>query len=158
MAMEIERKFLVTGDDWRADAGPGVPIRQFYLALPGGVLRVRRAGPRAYLTLKGRVTGISRPEFEFEIPAGDADEMAACFAAAPHIAKTRHAVDFEGQTWTVDVFSGPHAGLVLAEIELEQEDQTITPPPWVGREVSHDPRYFNSEMARSGQVPKSSDS
>jgi adenylate cyclase len=146
MGREIERKFLVTSDAWRAGA-PGTPIRQGYLSLdPERTVRVRLAGEKAFLTVKGLTRGATRDEFEYPIPAADAAAMldGLCLAV---IEKTRHRVDFGGTLWDVDVFAGASAGLVLAEIELESEGSTIRRPGWLGQEVTDDPRYYNSNLA-----------
>jgi CYTH domain-containing protein len=146
MPVEIERKFLVLDDGWRGDIS-GQRYCQGYLARSDGVtVRVRRAGPRAYLTVKGEPNGIARPEFEYEVPVDDAEAMLAALCARPLIEKTRFLVCYEGLQWHVDEFKGDNAGLVLAEIELEHPDQPVPLPPWVGQEVTHDPRYRNSRL------------
>ncbi|TCZ63211.1 CYTH domain-containing protein [Roseicella aquatilis] len=157
MGTEIERKFLVAGDGWRREAaGPGVPLRQGYLAGGGGpeapVVRVRLAGPRAFLTIKG--PGLTtRAEFEYPIPVADAEAMLATLCAPPVLEKVRHRVEHAGLVWEVDVFGGHLAGLVLAEVELDSADQAVALPDWVGREVSGDPRYVNSNLARATAPP-----
>jgi adenylate cyclase len=146
MAAEIERKFLVIGDAWQPDS-EGVKITQGYLSRdPDRTLRVRIAGERAWLTVKGRSKGITRAEFEYEVPLADAREMLnLCLPGM--IAKTRHRVPHAGHVWEVDVFHGENAGLVLAEVELADETDSPELPPWLGAEVSADPRYFNSCLA-----------
>lgn len=150
MGVEIERKFLVAGDGWRAVAnGPGVPIRQGYLSAPHGaaVVRVRLAGPRGFLTIKGP-GGLVRAEFEYEVPAEDAAAMMA-LCLAPPLAKTRWPVPHRGHLWTVDVFGQPDrlAGLVLAEVEMDSAGATPPLPDWLGAEVTDDPRYANAALA-----------
>ena len=148
MAVEIERKFLVTGDEWRADASPGQRISQGYLSgtRPGwATVRIRRAGPTAYLTIKGPEAGRVRSEFEYEISGEEAEEMPQ-MCRRPLITKVRHAVSHAGKTWSVDVFEGANSGLVLAEIELSHRDEQVQLPTWVGREVTDDPRYRNSAL------------
>jgi adenylate cyclase len=145
MGREIERKFLVVGDAWREGA-VGTLYRQGYLSRETGrTVRVRVAGDAAYLTIKGPVEGIARAEFEYPIPAEDVDALLE-LCDGPPIEKCRHIVPFGGLRWEVDEFLGANAGLVVAEIELESEDQEFARPPWLGREVSDDPRYFNSRL------------
>ena len=144
MAEEIERKFLVAGEGWRRAAAGSRSMRQFYLARgERATVRVRLTeGHPARLTVKGE-GGVSRPEFEWEIPETDAREMEA-LATGRVIAKTRHLVSHGGFTWEVDVFED---GLVLAEIELPAVDTPFERPDWAGEEVTGDPRYFNAAMA-----------
>ena len=145
MAIEIERKFLVVGDAWR-DA-PGVAYAQGYLNRDKArTVRVRLAGGRAWLTVKGASTGATRAEFEYEIPPADAEQLLA-LCDGPLVRKLRRVVVHAGSTWEVDEFLGENAGLVVAEIELPSEDAPFEPPPWLGAEVTHDPRYFNSNLA-----------
>jgi adenylate cyclase len=145
MATEIERKFLVTGDSWRQP--DPTPMSQGYLSLAKErTVRVRIAGDRAYLTIKGATVGVSRPEFEYEIPVADAEAMLA-MCDGPIVRKARHLVTYRGSQWEVDEFSDDNAGLVVAEIELESEDQPFERPDWLGQEVSDDPRYLNSNLA-----------
>ena len=146
MAQEIERKFLVVGDAWRALAAE-TSYRQGYLATAKGrTVRVRRAGEKAYLTVKGPSAGASRAEFEYEIPTGDADAMLETLCVRPLIEKTRRKIPFEGLVWDVDEFAGDNEGLVVAEVELTEEGQEVSLPDWVGEEVTHDPRYFNANL------------
>jgi adenylate cyclase len=146
MGREIERKFLVTSDAWRAGA-TGTPFRQGYLSLdPARTVRVRLAGSQAWLTVKGLTRGATRDEFEYEIPTADAAAMLDGLCTAT-LEKTRHKVSFGGTTWEVDEFHGANAGLVVAEIELENEGSTIRRPGWLGTEVTNDPRYYNSNLA-----------
>ena len=144
--MEIERKYLVTGGGWD-DGSPGVRMAQGYLTLdPDRSVRVRLAGDQAWITVKGRTQGISRVEYEYAIPAEDARGLLAmCLPSV--IDKTRHRIQFAGHLWEVDVFHGDNDGLVMAEVELD--DEAIIPPlpPWVGDEVSGDTRYFNVNLA-----------
>jgi CYTH domain-containing protein len=157
MAIEIERKFLVLHDGWRKDAGPGRRICQGYVSRSAGnTVRVRLIGDQAFLTVKGARAGISRPEFEYEIPVVDAEEMLAEFSLHPPIDKVRYDVPHAGMVWEVDVFEGAHTGLILAEIELDREDQPVALPPWAGPEVTHDVRYRSAALARSGVVPRRS--
>jgi len=154
MGTEIERKFLVTDDRWRA-ASDGWParFRQGYLFAEGGRnARVRlstgRDGAHAWVTIKGVRSGIARYEFEYEIPVEDAEIMLDTLCMPVVIDKTRSYVAFGGETWEVDVFAGANAGLVLAELELDDAAKTFARPPWIGAEVSEDARYYNSALAR----------
>jgi CYTH domain-containing protein len=146
VAAEIERKFLVADDSWR-DGTAGVRIAQGYLSQdPDRTVRVRLAGENAWLTIKGRTEGITRAEFEYAIPADDAQELLGlCLPSV--IDKTRHEVSFGGHLWEIDVFHGDNEGLVIAEVELADESISPELPPWVGAEVSSDARYFNSCLA-----------
>lgn len=147
MALEIERKFLVA-DVAAAIAGAtsASEIAQGYLNPdPEATVRVRVRGQRGFLTVKSKNRGIERNEWEYEIPADDARRMLQ-LSRTPVISKVRHLVPYGGLTWEVDVFSNPR-GLVLAEVELPSADYEVLLPPWVGREVSGDPAYFNSNLA-----------
>ncbi|WP_008317426.1 CYTH domain-containing protein [Leptolyngbya sp. PCC 6406] len=147
MALEIERKFLVTGTDWRALA-PGVLYRQGYI--PRGnpaTVRVRIAGERGYLTLKGPTQGLTRSEFEYEIPRTDAEVLLDTFCETPFVEKMRYRISFADHVWEVDEFLGQNQGLVLAEIELTDEAEPFERLDWVGLEVSDDPRYRNANLA-----------
>jgi CYTH domain-containing protein len=146
MGVEIERKFLVASQLWKAGA-EGVHYQQGYLCRGRGrTVRVRTAGQNAFLTIKGPSSGASRAEFEYPIPLEDAQEMLRLCEGAL-IDKTRYRVRFEGHTWEVDEFHGDNTGLVLAEVELSQEDEHVSIPPWIGEEVTADPRYFNSNLS-----------
>jgi CYTH domain-containing protein len=144
MGTEIERKFLVQGTQWRQ--GNGVPFSQGYLNRDKErTVRVRIAGDKAFLTIKGISRGAARAEFEYEIPVADAGELLK-LSDGPVIQKTRYVVVHDSSKWEVDEFDGDNAGLVVAEIELTSEDQPFTRPPWLGNEVTHDSRYFNSSL------------
>ena len=150
MGVEIERKFLVKDDSWRSAVTETIPMEQGYIGAAGATVRIRRSGDRAWITLKGRSPdGLRRSEYEYPIPAADAAAMLAEFCAGRRLAKTRCIVPFEGRRWEVDVFSGPHEGLVTAELELSSPDEDFPRPPWLGEEVSHDPRYRNAALAAS---------
>jgi adenylate cyclase len=154
MAIEIERKFLVRSEAWRAEAGPGRRIRQGYLARsPGVTVRVRRIGDLAFLALKGARDGISRLEFEYEVPAGDAEAMLRDLCPNPPLEKVRHDVRYAGLVWEVDVFEGRHAGLVMAEVELARPDQAVSLPSWIGAEVTDEPGFRSASLAAAG-VPQ----
>ena len=146
MAKEIERKFLVNTALWRAMAA-GTLYRQGYLSsVKERVVRVRIAGEHGFLTIKGLTTGVSRLEFEYPIPFADATVMLDQLCERPLIEKTRYREEFEGHSWEIDQFHGDNSGLVIAEIELANESEQFTVPPWAAAEVSDDPRYFNSNL------------
>lgn len=148
MGVEIERKFLVHGEGWRG-SGRAKSIRQGYLCLgPQVAVRVRIAGDEANLNIKGATVEITRAEFEFPIPREEAETILATLCVGTPIEKTRHLVSHAGMQWEVDEFHGANAGLVVAELELEAEDQAFEKPPWLGEEVSHEPRYLNSHLTR----------
>jgi adenylate cyclase len=148
MGTEIERKFLVVGEAWR-ELGTGTSYRQGYIVSDQvRTVRVRVAGDRGYLTLKGPTTGLSRAEFEYEIPLADADDMLRLFCVSPLVEKVRYRIPLGDLVWDVDEFCGANAGLVLAEVELQDEHQTVVLPDWIGQEVSGDPRYFNAYLAQ----------
>ena len=146
MSQEIERKFLVRGEDWRV-TGTGTPYRQGYLSTsPERSVRIRLARDKGTLTIKGITVGATRAEYEYEIPAGEACEMLDNLCERPLIEKTRYRVEHQGLTWEVDEFDGDNAGLVIAEVELDEEGQVIMLPGWVGKEVTGDPRYYNASL------------
>jgi CYTH domain-containing protein len=151
MKMEIERKFLVSGDGWRAAADNGLLCEQGYISSgPDQItVRVRRIGNKGFLTLKGPTEGISRAEFEVEIPADEAATMLKDFCGDRIISKTRFLLEINSLCWEIDEFSGKNSGLILAEIELKSEEQRFGKPDWLGEEVSHDSRYFNAALAQS---------
>lgn len=146
MAKEIERKFLVAGDGWRTGAS-GVVYRQGYIPAQGCTVRVRLAGDAGYITIKSRDRGITRTEFEYRIPRADADEMMDRFCGGGTVEKLRYRVEYAGLVWEIDEFTGLNQGLIVAEVELEREDQAFEKPEWAGAEVTHDPRYLNSSLA-----------
>ncbi|MCB2019003.1 MAG: CYTH domain-containing protein [Hydrogenophaga sp.] len=145
MALEIERKFLVTGVGWRTDDGQRI-VQGYLNRDKARTVRVRIAGNDAFLTIKGVSIGATRVEFEYPVPLADAEAMLA-LCDGPLIDKVRRRVPFGGLIWEVDEFAGDNAGLVVAEVELSCEDQAFDLPPWVGEEVTHDARYFNSNLA-----------
>lgn len=147
MGVEIERKFLVQDESWKVGAGEGLDCRQGYLMSNGEkTVRVRIMGDKAYLTIKGPVEGISRSEFEYEIPVEDAEDILAL--CGHPIEKTRYLIKHAGMRWELDVFAGANEGLVMAEVELASEGQLFELPPWAGEEVSGDIRYYNAYLAR----------
>jgi CYTH domain-containing protein len=151
MATEIERKFLIKSDAWRnVVSAPSVHIRQGYLSsVKERTVRVRVADQEAFLTVKGVNVGASRSEYEYAIPLADAEAMLDSLCEPPQIDKTRHRVKHEGIMIEIDEFHGKNAGLILAEVELTDEKQHFAHPDWLGREVTDDPRYFNSNLAQT---------
>lgn len=148
MGKEIERKFMVK-EQALPDLGAGTRLRQGYLSLAKTTtVRVRSDGARGYLTVKGMARGAARPEYEYEIPVSDAEEMLASLCEQPLIEKTRYRISFAGLTWEVDRFAAENAGLIVAEVELSDEAQPIALPEWIGREVTGDPRFFNANLVR----------
>jgi len=145
MPIETERKFLVAGTEWR-QASPA-RISQGYLNRDKErTVRVRLAGDRAFLTIKGITKGASRAEFEYEIPVDDAEQLLK-LCEGPLIQKVRHVIEYKGLKWEIDEFMGDNAGLVIAEVELQSEDQAFERPRWLGKEVTGDARYFNANLA-----------
>lgn len=150
MATEIERKFLVEGESWRDAVESETRIMQGYLADGGNAtVRVRVAGDRAFLTIKGKMRGISRSEYEYPIPPDDGAAMLAELAVSPPIDKVRCRVRCSAHVWDLDVFAGENAGLVMAEVELASEDEPFDMPSWAGKEVTADRRYYNVNLARN---------
>ncbi len=146
MGTEIERKFLVTGDGWRR--GKRSRLSQGYLcASLDRSVRVRLEDGVGTLNVKGPAKGLARAEFEYRIPRKDAAALLT-LCLRPLIEKTRTRVRFGGLTWEVDEFFGDNAGLIVAEVELDRADRAVALPPWVGKEVSRDPRYLNASLLR----------
>jgi len=149
MAYEIERKFLVCGNAWRGAAHERREIRQGYLSRdPERTVRVRLAGEAGFLTIKGLSRGRTREEFEYGIPVAEARSLLG-LCLPPLLEKSRHLVAHDGKTWEVDEFHGRNAGLIVAEIELDSEEEEVTLPDWIGTEVTDDPRYFNARLAET---------
>jgi CYTH domain-containing protein len=149
MAKEVERKYLIANPGWKRDA-VGVAYRQGYLStVKERTVRVRTIGEKGFLTIKGITVGVSRSEFEYEIPAADANAMLDELCERPLIEKNRYKIPFGGLTWEIDEFLGENVGLVVVEVELHDDRQTVELPPWVGAEVSGDPRYFNSNLIKN---------
>ncbi len=147
MGKEIERKYLVKGEAWK-ELGEGVLYRQGYLnSLKERVVRARTMGPKAALTIKGITVGATRLEFEYDIPMDDCNQLLD-LCEQPIIEKKRYVIEYEGLTWEVDEFNGENHGLIVAEVELSDENQTISLPDWIGEEVTGDPKYFNSNLVK----------
>jgi adenylate cyclase len=146
MGTEIERKFLLKNDAWRSLAG-GTRYRQGYLNRSKEcTVRVRTKNRSGYLTIKGPEKGITRIEYEYVIPESDAISMLEDLCEKPIIEKKRHKIDAAGLVWEVDEFLGENTGLIVAEVELESEDQCFEKPEWIGDEVTGDPRYYNASL------------
>lgn len=149
MSVEIERKFLVRDESWRAGVSDSTDLQQGYLANTGSCsVRLRLAGGRAWLSVKAMDPGPARLEFEYEVPPADATEMLAALADGPLIEKRRHLVPLGSQCFEVDEFLGDNDGLVVAEIELAAAGQDFPRPAWLGDEVTMDPRFYNFRLAR----------
>lgn len=148
MATEIERKFLIVGDEWRAGITGRRSIRQFYLSSQARAsVRVRIVDNRsATITIKSRGAGLSRLEHEYKIPVDDAEAMVALRFGAV-IEKIRSDVEYADHRWEIDEFMGANAGLVIAELELAAESERFALPPWVGAEVTGQASYYNSALA-----------
>ncbi len=154
MKLEIERKFLVDEAIWERARFPSAEIRQGYFSRGADYsLRVRIQDEKALLTIKGKPYGITRKEFEYEIPLTDAEEMLREFCLDRIIEKTRYFIPWKGFLWEVDQYVGTNQGLITAEIELPEEQTVFDRPDWLGREVSNDPRYSNESLATS-PMPK----
>ena len=149
MPQEIERKFLVAQDSWRRQAGLSRRLRQAYLAeTDRAVVRIRiEDESRGVLTIKSAEPGLSRQEFEYEIPLDDAEALMA-LRRGSLLEKTRFYVPHAGRRWEVDVYGGDNEGLVIAEVELESEDAGVELPPWLGREVTGERRYYAARLSR----------
>lgn len=146
MGIEIEKKFLVTNEDWKK-LSTGTCYRQGYLCSGSGrTVRVRIAGDRGFLTVKGKSVGAARSEYEYEIPLVDAGEMLENLCERPLIEKVRYRIPFENHIWEVDEFSGENEGLIVAEVELGCEDEVFAIPDWIGSEVTGDTRYYNASL------------
>ncbi len=146
MGLEIEKKFLKKNDNWKQFVSEEKEITQGYLnANPNRTVRVRIAGKRGFLTIKSKSKGSVRSEFEYEIPIEDATELIE-LCEKPILSKTRFIVKFENHTWEIDVFEKENKGLVVAEIELSKEDEFFLTPDWIGKEVTEETKYYNSQL------------
>jgi adenylate cyclase len=150
MGIEIERKFLVDGDDWRNEVHRSILIEQGYMRSPDATIRVRLKDGAGVLTFKTSTVGVTRGEWQWPIPADEARELMEAFCGDRVMEKTRHYVDVGGHEWSIDEFHGRFDGLLLAEIELDDEEEEFELPGWAGEEVSDDPRYFNEVLANEG--------
>lgn len=148
MAKEIERKYLVKGTAWQTLAKETV-YRQGYLStVQERTVRVRTIEDKGYLTIKGISVGATRTEYEYQIPVEDANAMLDELCERPIIEKKRYVLEYEGLIWEIDEFAGVNRGLIIAEVELSDENQKIVLPNWVGEEVTGDPKYFNSNLIK----------
>ncbi len=146
MPQEIERKFLLANDDWKSDVSRSITLKQGYLnSTKERTVRIRVSGEQAFLTIKGPVSGVTRAEYEYEVPVSDGLSMIN-LCEQPLIEKTRHFVPLGDHLWEIDVFTGANEGLIVAEIELASEGESFTQPSWLGQEVSDDARYYNSSL------------
>ncbi len=151
MGREIERKYLVKGDAWRG-LGAAIKISQgFFHTWRGHTVRVRCYGDKGYVTFKTR-RAFTRKEFEYNIPLEEAKEMLHTMCDQPLVEKTRHEALVDGRLWTIDEFYGVNAGLIIAEVELESEQQSPALPDWVGREVTGVPSYYNDYLANNPYI------
>ena len=146
MSKEIERKFLVKNLDWKSQA-KGTLYRQGYLnSEKERTVRVRTIDEKSFITVKGITTGVTRMEFEYEIPFADATQMLDKLVEKPIIEKYPYKLAQDGLVWEIDEFLGDNEGLVVAEVELADAQQALVRPDWLGEEVSSDPRYFNNNL------------
>ena len=148
--MEIERKFLVKNEEWRKHVSKKISIKQGYICNTHDcVIRIRITDETAYITVKGRGTSISRPEYEYEIPSKDAEEMFQLFCQNANLEKTRNIVIYEGHKWEIDEYGGRHKGLITAEVELKTENEEIIIPSFIGKEVTGEAKYYNSNLVKN---------
>ncbi|MDN3586915.1 CYTH domain-containing protein [Pedobacter aquatilis] len=149
MGKEIERKFLIDLTAWtKLEKPAGKHLRQGYiLTEPNKTIRIRISNDKAWLTIKGISTGATRLEYEYEIPLEEAKELLDNFSEA-ELEKTRYEITYKNKLWEVDVFAGDNNGLIVAEIELRTEDEVFEIPNWVAEEVTHEQKYFNSNLTR----------
>jgi len=149
MAIEIERKFLLKYLPSSLLTCGTIICQGYMVNKKDMVVRVRLSGDNAFLTIKGITCNASRKEYEYSVPQQDAMEMLSLFCKKPLIEKTRYQIEFKGFEWIIDLFSGSNKGLVVAEIELDSIDQVFEKPDWIGKEVTHDIRYFNSNLIKA---------
>ncbi len=152
MSIEIEKKFLLIGEDWRA-LGKSKRFRQGYLSVSKErVVRVRtiedKGVGKGFITIKGTTIGATRLEYEYEIPFIECQGMLDQLAIRPILEKERYQIEYKGLIWEVDEFLGENKGLLVAEVELDSEDQVFDKPDWIGEEVTGDPKYYNSNLIR----------
>jgi adenylate cyclase len=147
MGKEIERKFLIDQQKWDSLSKPeGKLFRQGYLLTDQDkTIRVRATETKGFLTIKGQTIGATRMEYEYEIPLAEATELLDNFSLS-ELSKTRYEIPFGGKLWEVDVFFGDNEGLIVAEIELESEDETFDLPDWISNEVTEEEKYYNSNL------------
>ena len=149
MPVEIERKYLLRNNDWRLQADEGTAYVQGYLiGSKQASVRLRIEGDKAFLNIKSATLSVSRKEYEYPVPMEEAQEILDTLCEAPLIEKTRYFIHQDGLKWEIDEFSGENQGLIVAEVELDSEDQQIELPSWCGKEVSDDPRYYNVSLVK----------
>jgi CYTH domain-containing protein len=149
MGTEIERKFLIKGDKWRK-LGAGSSYRQGYLSMDlERTVRIRTYGKKGFLTIKGKTQNAKRDEFEYEIPCEDANSMLDVLCKRPLIEKTRYKITDGDLIWEIDEFWGENEGLIIAEVELDDVNKTITIPDWIGTEVTDNPAYYNANLVKN---------
>jgi adenylate cyclase len=149
MALEIEHKFLLLNEDWRLEVKHAVHYKQGYLSSnPLSSVRVRISASQAWLNIKSATIGNHRQEFEYAIPLSDAHSLLDDLCVKPLVEKVRHFVYRDPHIWEIDEFLGDNAGLLVAEIELKQIDETFPKPTWLGEEVTSDVRYYNNNLSR----------
>jgi adenylate cyclase len=148
MAIEIERKFLLCGEDWRQQVHRSEYLAQGYLGGTHASVRVRVSGVKAWLNIKSQTRGTTRLEFEYPIPRADADTLLAQLADGPVISKTRHHVEIGKHLFEIDEFDGDNLGLIVAEVELQSADEAFPRPSWLGTEVTEDLRYYNLSLVK----------
>ena len=147
MAIEIEHKFLLANDDWREHIIRSVKYRQGYLnSQASSSIRIRISDDHAWLNIKSATIGTHRHEYEYGIPLTDANEIINILCRKPILEKTRHFVIDDGNTWEIDEFDGDNQGLIVAEIELSEIGKAFSKPQWLGKEVTHDLRYYNNNL------------
>ena len=149
MPIEIERKFLVTDDDWKQSVVKTARIRDGLVAFENGrKVRVRILDDRATIAIKGQRNGLGRFEYEYSISTSEAEEILRTVCEGRHLEKVRHYVPYAGAMWEIDVYEGVLEGVVFAEVELDREDRQLELPNWVGQEVTGDGRYSKISMQR----------
>jgi adenylate cyclase len=155
MAIEIERRFRVSGDAWREDVARSTQITQGYLAITNeSVIRVRVRDAQGYVTIKSRDGGMSRQEFEYAVPLADAQALLE-LCERRVLQKTRHEVNYAGYLWEIDEYKEPLEDLILAEVELASEAEDPPQPLWIGEEITHDGSYSNSALAQRVEALRS---
>ena len=148
MGIEIERKYLITSDKWREGAQSSYYRQGYIFAEKKGVVRVRTIDQKGFITIKSAPVGLMRQEYEYEIPLADANVMLENMCENHIVEKLRYKIEYGDHVWEIDEFKGPNQGLLLAEIELSDENETFKRPPWIGDEVSLDPKYHNSNLSK----------
>ena len=146
MGIEIERKYLVKGTDWKKGTKAQLYQQGYLSSHADRTVRVRRADDQGYITIKGKSEGARRVEYEYAIPLQDALELLHHLCEQPIIEKARYRIEYEGLVWEVDEFQGENTGLIVAEVELSDEHQKVILPPWVDREITLELKYYNSQL------------